>query len=209
LHNETWNILGQLQMSIDFSKVFNEEFFSRPTLVVAPELLGSILCRRLPDGSVVFAPIVEVEAYTADDPACHASRGLTRRCEVMFGPAGRSYVYFIYGMYNCLNVVTEPGGTPGAVLIRAIGIDGGDGPGKLCKALQIDRRHNDANLMDPAGELWLVEGVAPERRQIGKSSRVGISVAQDRPWRFFIKDHPQVSVKKVRVHQPKKRKSKA
>src|ERR1700722_17436772 len=110
-------------MSIDFAGVYSEDFYSRPTLEVAPELLGSILCRRLPDNSIIFAPIVEVEAYTADDPACHASKGMTKRCEVMFGPAGRSYVYFIYGMYNCLNVVTEPSGVAGAVLVRAIGID--------------------------------------------------------------------------------------
>jgi DNA-3-methyladenine glycosylase len=192
-------------MSIDFSKVFAENFFSRPTLEVAPQLLGSILCRRLADNSILYAPIVEVEAYTADDPACHAVRGITKRCEVMFGPAGRSYVYFIYGMYNCLNVVTEPDGTAGAVLIRAIGIDGGNGPGKLCKTWNIDRSHNAVNLMDPASELWLVEGTTPRRSEIGKSARVGISVAQERLWRFFIKDHPHVSVKKVRPHVPKKR----
>jgi DNA-3-methyladenine glycosylase len=195
-------------MSIDLARVFSQEFFARPTLEVAPDLLGTVLCRRLSGGDIVFAPVVEVEAYTADDPACHAARGKTRRCEVMFGPPGRSYVYFIYGMYNCLNVVTEPAGTPGAVLIRAVGIEGGNGPGKLCKTLQIDLSHNDSNLMDPAGELWLVEGKPPRQREIGKSARVGISLAQDRPWRFFIKDHPQVSVKNVRPHRTARRKPK-
>lgn len=193
-------------MSVDFARVFSEEFFSRPTLEVAPDLLGTILCRRLSRSDVVFAPIVEVEAYTADDPACHASRGMTKRCEVMFGPAGRSYVYFVYGMYHCLNVVTEPGGTAGAVLIRAIGIEGGNGPGKLCKTWQINRSHNAGNLMDPAGELWLVAGTAPSLGEIGRSGRVGISLAQDRLWRFFIKGHPQVSVNKVQPHQSKSRK---
>ena len=191
-------------MSIDFGRVFDPDFFARSTLAVAPDLLGSLLCRRLSDGGVLYAPIVEVEAYTADDPACHAARGKTRRCEVMFGPPGYSYVYFIYGMYNCLNVVTEPSGTPGAVLVRAVGIDGGNGPGKLCQTLGIDRRHNALNLMDPDGDIWIVQGTAPGRRQIGRSARVGISLAQDRPWRFFIKDHPQISVLKVRPHEPKK-----
>lgn len=192
-------------MSINFEKVFPLEFFSRPTLEVAPELLGSILCRRLSDGELLYAPVVEVEAYTADDPACHAFRGRTKRCEVMFGPAGRSYVYFIYGMYNCLNVVTEPVNVAGAILIRAIAAEGGSGPGKLCKTWQIERRHNDLDLRDPAGELWLVEGEMPSKKEIGKSKRVGISQAQDRLWRFFIKEHPQVSVKKVRLHRPKRR----
>jgi DNA-3-methyladenine glycosylase len=192
-------------VQFDFDKVFAEDFFSRPTLEVAPDLLGSILCRRMPDNSILSAPIVEVEAYTEDDPACHAHRGMTKRCEVMFGPAGRSYVYFIYGMYNCLNVVTEPDGTPGAVLIRAIGTSGGNGPGKLCKNWQIDRSHNAVNLMDPAGELWLVEGSPLAKKDIGRSKRVGISAAQDRLWRFFIKDHEHVSVKVVKPHKPKKR----
>lgn len=187
---------------MEVSKVFPQEFFSRPTLEVAPDLLGTILCRRMSTG-LLQAQIVEVEAYTADDPACHAWRGKTKRCEVMFGPAGVSYVYFIYGMYNCLNVVTEPDGIAGAVLIRAVATDGGDGPGKLCKTLQIDRSHNAVNLMDPNGELWLEKGSQIADSEIGRSIRVGISVAQDRLWRFFIKGHPHVSVKTVRPHRPK------
>lgn len=192
-------------MSIDLSITFSEDFFSRPTLEVAPDLLGAVLCRRV-DGSILSAQIVEVEAYTSDDPACHASRGKTRRCEVMFGPAGRSYVYFIYGMYNCLNVVTEPDGIAGAVLIRAVDFCGGEGPGKLCRTWNIDRSHNAVNLMDPAGELWLARPDRVESFEIGCSPRVGISLAQDRPWRFFIKDHPRLSLKS---YPPVKRKKSA
>lgn len=188
------------------SAVFKNSFFSRPTLEVAPDLIGAILCRRLPDGKILHAPIVELEAYTSDDPACHAFRGQTKRCEVMFGPGGYSYVYFIYGMYNCLNVVTEPDGQAGAVLIRAIGTEGGNGPGKLCKTWQITREHNALNLMDPEGELWLAK--APKKipaDQIEQSIRVGISQAQDRLWRFYMKDSEFLSVKNVRPHKPKKR----
>ena len=184
----------------------SQEFFSRPTLEVAPDLLGMVLCRRQPDNSILQAAIVEVEAYTADDPACHAWKGKTPRCEVMFGPAGRSYVYFIYGMYNCLNVVTEPDGIAGAILIRAIDAEGGSGPGKLCKTWQIDRSHNALDLTDPNGELFLIEGTKPQKKEIGKSIRVGISQAQERLWRFFINDHPRVSVKNPR---PKVAKSKS
>ncbi len=195
-------------MQVDLEAVFSEDFFSRPTLEVAPELLGAILCRRLPGGEILSAAIVEVEAYTADDPACHASRGITKRCEVMFGRSGQTYIYFIYGMYNCLNVVTEPDGIAGAVLIRAIDINGGNGPGKLCKTLDINRTHNAINLMDSSGELWLVKGQAPAKNEIACSERIGISLAQERLWRFFIKDHPQVSRKKVIPYKSKTRSTK-
>lgn len=185
--------------------VYKESFFARSTLDVAPQLLGSILCRRLPNEQILWAPIVEVEAYTSDDPACHAFRGQTKRCEVMFGPGGYSYVYFIYGMYNCLNVVTEPAGQAGAILIRAIGTDGGNGPGKLCKTWGITREHNARNLMDASGGLWLAKGPKIPEDQIGQSIRVGITQAQDRMWRFYLKDNEFVSVRNVRPHKTKNR----
>jgi DNA-3-methyladenine glycosylase len=191
----------------NLSAVFKKKFFCRSTLEVAPDLIGAILCRRLADGTILHAPIVELEAYTSDDPACHAFRGLTKRCEVMFGPGGYSYVYFIYGMYNCLNVVTEPEGEAGAVLIRAIGTEGGNGPGKLCKTWGITREHNALSLMDPNGELWIVKGPEIPKGRIGTSIRVGISQAQDRLWRFYLKDNEFVSVKNVRPHKPKKKQS--
>lgn len=188
---------------IDSVKVFERSFFARPTLDVAADLLGAILCRRNDDGSVLRAEIVEIEAYTADDPSCHAFRGKTKRCEVMFGPPGFSYVYFIYGMYNCLNVVTEPDGTAGAILIRAINTEGGEGPGKLCKTLNITRDHNAVDLTDNTQEIWLERGEPLKTEQIAQSIRVGISQAQDRLWRFYVKDHPMLSVKNVKIHKPK------
>ena len=194
----------------DWSKTYKSEFFSRPTLAVARDLLGAQLCRRFSDGTLIMAPIVEVEAYTADDPACHAFRGQTPRCQVMFGPAGRAYVYFIYGMYFCLNVVTEEEGVPGAVLIRALGVSGGDGPGKLCRQWQITRQHNGASLMETSADLWIAQGdCAIEPEAIGQSSRVGISVAQERLWRFFLKDNPHLSVSQVKPHVRKTRKVEA
>lgn len=192
----------------NLTDVFKQKFFNRPTLEVAPDLVGAILCRRMANGEVLHAPIVELEAYTSDDPACHAFRGMTKRCEVMFGPGGYAYVYFIYGMYNCLNVVTERKGEAGAVLIRAIGVEGGNGPGKLCKTWGITRDHNALNLMDPNGELWLVKGPRIAEAQIGVSIRVGISQAQDRLWRFYLKDNEFVSVKNVKPHKPKSKSKK-
>jgi DNA-3-methyladenine glycosylase len=166
-----------------------EEFYARPTVKVAKDLLGCYLNRRLPSGLVLSAPINEVEAYTANDPACHAFRGLTKRTEVMFGPPGRAYVYFIYGMYFCLNVVTEPNGIAGAILIRGLeglAANGSklNGPGKICKHWQIDRAHNAVNLMDPYSEIWITQRPGKLKSKILTSQRIGISQAQDKLWRF-------------------------
>jgi len=172
---------------------YPEIFYRRPTLEVARDLLGAELCRRLPDGQILHGPIVELEAYTADDPACHASRGKTPRCSVMFGPPGRAYVYFIYGMYYCLNVVTEEEHTAGAVLIRAVGAEGTNGPGKLCRQWQINFDHNGMTLMDPLADLWICPGEPVKKSDIVATTRIGISVAQERNWRFLLKDHESVS----------------
>jgi DNA-3-methyladenine glycosylase len=165
---------------------FNRDFFARPTLMVARELLGAVLWRRFVDGRIQSAPIVEVEAYTEDDPACHAFRGVTERCRVMFEQPGVAYVYFIYGRYHCLNVVTEPPGTPGAILIRALGMDGGSGPGKLCQTWQIDRSHNAVDLLSSEQGLWLEPGSTLSSEQIGVTERIGITSGQDRIWRFYL-----------------------
>lgn len=156
-------------------------------------MLGVSLVRKFSNGETLRAPIVEVEAYTEDDPACHAYRGLTERCRVMFGPPGVAYVYFIYGMYFCLNVVTEAEGTPGAVLIRALGMPGGEGPGKLCREWQIDKSLNGVDFLDPSSPLQLLPGTKYSAENISTTERIGIKVAVERPWRFFVTDHPHVS----------------
>ena len=137
--------------------------------------------------------IVEVEAYVGpQDKACHASKGRTQRTEVLFGPPGVAYVYLIYGMYHCLNVVTEREEFPSAILIRAIEIDGEliDGPGRLCRALQIDRRLNRVDLT--TGEfLWFEDrGILVERGDVGAHPRVGVDYAGEwakKPWRFRLR----------------------
>jgi DNA-3-methyladenine glycosylase len=129
-------------------KTLSRRFFNRPTLVVARSLIGKYLVRENGHGTVA-GRIVEVEAYVgSQDMACHASKGRTARTEVLFGPPGISYVYLIYGMYHMLNVVTERTEFPAAVLIRAIEVDGEliDGPGKLCRVLEIDRSLNRLDL---------------------------------------------------------------
>lgn len=184
-------------------------FYARDTEAVAKELLGKCLVRRTCEGDIV-AKIVEVEAYGGtDDPASHAYRGKTSRNWLMFGNAGFAYVYFIYGNHFCLNATTEREGTPGAVLIRAVEIIDGlelalkrrktnrlpnlsNGPGKLTKALGITKTQNGLDLTKP-GELYICHPRNPESLDIVTTPRVGIKVASERLWRFYIKDNEFIS----------------
>lgn len=190
------------QIAIMVPKPLPDDFFEQPTLTVARSLLGKTLVRQF-EKSRLEAEIVEVEAYTADDPACHAYGGRRPRCDVMFGPPGHAYIYFIYGMYYCLNVVTEVDGIAGAVLIRALAERekvGNEkllsGPGKLCRQLQIDLRFNGLPLFDDNQPLYIKAGRAIADEDVAISSRIGISKAVERPWRFYIKDDNSVSRRK-------------
>jgi DNA-3-methyladenine glycosylase len=173
-------------------------------------LLGKYLVRKHSDGKTI-GRIVETEAYVGGkDLACHASRGRTARTEIMFGPAGHAYVYFIYGMYYCLNLVTEAVDHPSAVLIRALepveGIDLmkarrrseqlrnlASGPGKLCQALAIDKFLNGA---DVCGSVLYVEDRGEPAPKILATPRIGVDYAgkwKDKPWRFLIRGNEFVS----------------
>lgn len=170
-------------------KVLPRKYFNRPTLEVARSLIGKYLVRENGQGQVA-GKIVEVEAYVGPrDKACHASKGRTKRTDVLFGPPGMSYVYLIYGMYHCLNVVTEREEFPAAVLIRAIEIDGAlvDGPGRLCRALDIDLDLNRYDLTI-GRTLWLENrAVRVKRMDVGTYPRIGVDYAgtwAQKPWRF-------------------------
>jgi len=194
-------------------RTLTRALLARPALEVAPALLGARLVRDLPEGRVV-ARLVEVEAYDGgSDPASHAYRGRTARNAVMFGRAGHAYVYFTYGMHFCLNVVCGEPGVATAVLLRAVAItDGVDivrsrragirdrdlarGPGRLCKALAIDRSLDGIDLCDPAGPLRLAAGEPVDASAIRTGPRVGVSQAADREWRFWIDGEPAVSAYK-------------
>lgn len=170
-------------------KVLPRTYFNRPTVEVARSLIGKYLVREI-DGRVLAGKIVEVEAYVGpEDKACHASKGRTQRTDVMFGSAGVAYVYLVYGMYHCLNVVTEREEFPSAVLIRAVEIDGKviDGPGRLCRAMQIDRRLNRVDLT--TGEsLWFEDqGVVVKNADVKALPRIGVEYAgkwAQKLWRF-------------------------
>ena len=180
------------------AEILPRAFYVRPAAEVARALLGKILVHRRSAGM-----IVEVEAYLGlEDLAAHASRGVTGRTRVLFGPPGRAYVYFIYGMYHCLNAVTESEGYPAAVLLRAVepiaGVrESATGPGRLCRAMQIDLRLNREDL---GGETLFVLGRARgDSPRVAAARRVGIDsiggVWARKPWRFFDADSDAVSAR--------------
>lgn len=194
------------------------DFFARPTVQVARELLGCRLVHDHARGERLVGRIVETEAYTENDPACHAS-SISRDPETgslsgegrgrdLFAAPGTAYVYLIYGMHWLLNVVTEPEGTAGAVLIRAVepeeglefitnrravrrDVDRTNGPGKVTDAFDVDGTFHQDRLTSPP--LFLANGSKVKDSDVVRSSRIGISKAVDRSWRFFVDGHPYVS----------------
>jgi DNA-3-methyladenine glycosylase len=198
-------------------KLLKRSFFLDPPERVAPRLLGKILARRTPAGWIA-GRIVEVEAYLGPhndtpDPAAHSHRGPTPRNEVLFGPAGHAYVYFIYGRYYCMNFSCEDEGRGGGVLLRAMEPVAGleqmarnrklpsgapaceltGGPGRLCEAMGITRReHNGLDLVDPKSTLQVRDdGLRVTRVQVTR--RIGIRHAVELPLRFALPGHPCVS----------------
>jgi DNA-3-methyladenine glycosylase len=184
-------------------------FFARPPTVVAPDLLGRVLVRTLPDGTRLAVRLVEVEAYRSDDPASHSFRGRTPRNEVMFGLPGRLYVYFTYGMHFCSNVVTGTDGEGSAVLLRAgepiaglpamaanRGVEEArllcSGPARLAQALAIGREDDGADLVS-GGAFQVRAGVPVPARAVARTTRVGVRVGVERRWRFLERGSPFVS----------------
>jgi DNA-3-methyladenine glycosylase len=164
----------------------HKSFFQRNVLEVAPDLIGKFLVRQFDNGEVIRLKITETEAYRGEeDLACHASKGRTTRTEVMYREGGFVYVYLIYGMYWMLNFVTGPTDHPQATLIR--GIEGFEGPGKLTKALQIDKSFYGENLID-SERIW-VEG-NHEQLFIKTSKRIGVEYAGEKwanlLWRYTL-----------------------
>ena len=157
------------------SQTLPAAFFDRPADRVARDLIGAVLAIRMSGGRITRHVVHETEAYMgARDRACHGSRGMTRRNAVMFGPAGRWYVYLCYGMHWMLNVVTGAEGLPAAVLIRGAGAF--TGPGRVTKGLGIDRDFDGRLAARPTG-LWFEPGVAVPRRLIARTPRIGVAYA--------------------------------
>jgi DNA-3-methyladenine glycosylase len=203
-------------------KPLPRKFYEPSAVEVASRLLGHWLIRHTPSG-LCGGPIVEVEAYLKDDPACHAARGLTRRNRVMFGPPGHAYVYLIYGYHFCINAVCCPAGVAEAVLIRAVEPEFGrefmlrqrpvkpehltNGPAKLCQAMKIDRGLDGTDLCRPNSAVVIAAnpGLSEFRDQNGPiltTTRIGITRAAALPLRFYLAGSPSVS-QRVRAQIPK------
>lgn len=185
------------------------DFYARPTLEVARQVLGMRLV-RMENGQRLAGIIIETEAYIGEeDLGCHAHVGRTQRNQVMYGPPGHAYVYFTYGMHWCLNFVTEREGFPAAVLIRAVvpveGIEmiasrrspqprakWTDGPAKITQAFHIDRQHNGLDLCHPQAEICVESGLQIPNHNVTNGPRVGLSSVPEpwksMPWRFMVQD---------------------
>ena len=206
--------------------LISREFFARPSVEVAPDLLGCVLEHETADG-LVAVELTEVEAYAGrSDPASHAYRGKTRRNAVMFGPPGHAYVYFTYGMHFCVNMVClGEEGSASAVLLRAGAIIAGErlararrargpgfvasrdlarGPARLCQALAIDRSLDGADVCVAQSPLRMLSGAGNPARsaKILTGPRVGVSSAAEIPWRYWYEGDPTVSV--YRPHVPRR-----
>jgi DNA-3-methyladenine glycosylase len=193
----------------EFHMLLTSDFYQRPTLTVARELLGALFVRRVGE-SVLSGRIVEVEAYhESGDEAAHSSRRRTPRNSVMYQTGGALYVYFIYGMHYCMNVVTEQEGIGAAVLIRAIeplegishmqlnrgrtirSFDLTNGPAKCCAAFAIGSEENGLTLDGTV--VGIFAAASPPKRDIIATERIGISKSRHLPWRFCLRDNPWVS----------------
>ncbi len=188
------------------SRRLSRSFFVRGAEELARDLLGCALVGK-ESGTTLAVRLVEVEAYLGEgvDPASHAFRGKTKRNAEMFATPGRLYVYFTYGMHYCMNVVAEPKGVAGAVLLRAgeplssedlmkrrrgrIGLQLTNGPAKLCQALGIGSKHNGLDLVRGPWGIWRLD----HPRTIASSPRIGIQKGRQFPWRFYDADSPYVS----------------
>ena len=183
-----------------FTSPLPQAFYNRSTLTVAKDLLGKYLIRETASG-IMAAKIVDVEAYVGpEDKACHASKGRTKRTEVLFGPPGFTYVYLIYGMYDLLNFVTERPEFPAAILIRGVEIVEQDtktlsqairidGPGRVCRRLSIDRTLNRIDATT-GQQIWVEDrGDKIARKQVQTAARIGVEYAGEwakKPWRFYL-----------------------
>lgn len=192
-------------------QVLDRSFYARDVVTLARDLLGRVLVRQW-ESRRLSGVIVETEAYRgADDAGSHAYRGQTARNRSMFGPPGHAYVYRIYGIHHCLNLVGEGDGKPGAVLIRALrplegreemvrrrgrpASEAANGPGKLCQAMAIDLALDGSDLCDGA-TLWVEEGLPVSDSQVLVGPRVGLGadeLARQRPWRFAVQGETGVS----------------
>ena len=178
-----------------------QSFFARPAEQVAPDLIGCLLVKRQPSGALLWGVIVETEAYSQEEPACHGHRRRSPSNETLFGEPGRFYVYVSYGIHHCVNVVTHKADWANGVLLRAVAIPGkperlAAGPALLASCFGLDRSRN-AQQVHPDQGLWIAprppELAALAAADLVQTSRIGISQGQDIPWRWYWRASRSVS----------------
>jgi DNA-3-methyladenine glycosylase len=201
--------LGERHVEL-VANVLPKVFFTRPAEVVAPELIGCRLVKRQADGGLLWGVIVETEAYSQAEPACHGYRRRTPSNDTLFGEPGRFYVYVSYGIHHCVNVVTHSSDWANGVLLRAVAIPGepervAAGPGLLARCFGIDRCH-DAQPVDPCHDLW----IAPRPSDLAglgstdlmQTTRIGVSQGQELRWRWYWRASRSVSKRARGDRQP-------
>ncbi len=166
--------------------------------MVAPNLIGCFLIKRVSKKKYLSGVIVETEAYSQEEASCHGFSGRTKRNETLFGEPGNFYIYLSYGIYNCVNIVTGKKNWANGVLLRSIAIKGENeriaaGPGLLAKRFGLNRNHDNLTLL-PENNFWLTQGENFQKTgNIVQTSRIGISQAKDIPWRWYLKSSRCVS----------------
>tara|TARA_B100000700_G_C14984256_1_gene827966 strand:+ start:840 stop:1493 length:654 start_codon:yes stop_codon:yes gene_type:complete len=183
----------------DQKYIIKKDFFHRSSAIVAPDLIGTILAKRMPNGEILKGLIVEAEAYCQSEPGCHGFKQKTKRNKTLFGEPGNLYIYLTYGIYHCVNIVTDKSGWASGVLLRAIAIPGEDeriasGPGLLARRFDLNISHDNLPISIENG-LWIVKKSASmtELGEIIKTTRIGISKGQDLYLRWYLKSSRSVS----------------
>ena len=178
--------------------LLKKKFFSRPSYLVAPNLIGCFLIKRISKNKYLSGVIIETEAYSQEESSCHGFSGKTQRNKTLFGEPGNLYIYLSYGIYHCVNIVTGKNNFANGVLLRSIAIKGEDervasGPGLLAKRFGLNLSHNNLPLLPESG-FWLTQGEDSKKMGgIVQTTRIGISQAKDIPWRWYLESSRSVS----------------
>ena len=187
-----------LERNIKQISILTKAFFSRPSHIVAPSLIGCFLIKRVSKDNHLAGVIVETEAYSQEEASCHGFSGITERNKTLFGEPGNFYIYLSYGINNCVNIVTGKKNWANGVLLRSVAINGeneriASGPGLVAKRFGLNRNFDNLPLL-PSNDFWLKEGESLRKTgNIVQTTRIGISQAKDIPWRWYLKSSRSVS----------------
>ncbi len=183
---------------VNLQKVLPKSFFSRPAQIVAPDLIGCNLVKRLPDKTFLYGVIVETEAYSQLEPACHGYKRRTRSNETLFGEPGHFYIYLTYGIYYCVNIVTDKANWASGVLLRAITLPGEDervasGPALLARRFGLNKSHDNLEISKENGFYLTERSTKKFMNKIVQTTRIGINEGKDLPWRWYLDRSRSVS----------------